>query len=376
MKIRSYKGPTLEKLYEAIRKELGPDAIVISTRNADKRSLLSPLLGNEQHELIAVVDDASSDRQLVETLGHAGLTELTEHQNRKFKELEQTITQLRGEIRHMAHSGGGGGELMSAGASDTMADWDPRFIKALRAKDSGVFNEPTGVRLTQTVESLLRVEPEFNVTGGRKPHVIVFVGPTGSGKTTTLAKLAARWCLTGKLSIGVVTLDTFRVAAVDQIREYSTLLGLELAVAFSAAEAGNAIKRFADKDLILVDTPGRNHFDQMGLAGIRGSIQAMGPVTVLLHLPAALDRRHVTDVVSNFEGLNPNYLVLTKTDETRHFGMLTAVVSETDCPIAFVTDGQRVPQDLHVANLKELAGLLAPGASAAAANGRMATAAN
>lgn len=363
MKIRSYKGPSLDKLYEAIRKELGPDAIVISTNKVgDKRSLLGPLFGGEQHELIAVADDTVADQHLLNSMGRNEISEISEQQTRKWREMEDTIGHLRDEIRGLSKGLILGSDRTAPNVPEFAQDWDPRFLVALKSTGADLSRDVPPDRMDQALRSLLHVEPAFALEGTRKPHVIVCVGPTGSGKTTTLAKLAAQACLTQKLKVGMITTDTFRVAAVDQIREYATLLGIELAVAFSASEAAAAVKRFSDRDVIFVDTPGRNHYDQVGLAGIRGVLQGMGPVTVMLHIPAVLDRSHVTELITNFQVLKPNYIIWTKTDEIRKFAMLTTIACETDCPVAFITDGQRVPQDIHPASMNELINLLTPSA--------------
>ena len=358
MKIRSYKGPALEPLYEAIRRELGPEAIVISARAPERKGgLLRPFAGGEQgYELIAVADDTSADMQLLQT---AGLDEVRlgqPRQERQLQEMQETLVSLQGELRNLTRKG-----VRSAhGVPDAPAfacEWDPRFIERCGLKGASDDATPPRDELLRRVVGQLHVQPRFSAAGNG-PQLLVFAGPTGSGKTTTLAKLAARWCLTEKLKVGLITTDTFRVAAVDQIKEYATLLGLELSVVFSAAEAARAAREHADKDLILVDTPGRNHYDQMSLAGIRGMLQGLGQVSVLLHVPATLDARHGAELLKNFEVLKPNALILTKMDETRHYGLLTTLACETDCPIAFMTDGQRVPQDLHSADANALAGLL------------------
>jgi flagellar biosynthesis protein FlhF len=201
---------------------------------------------------------------------------------------------------------------------------------------------------------------DFNVRREQKPHIVVFVGPTGSGKTTTIAKLASRWALDDRLKLGLITTDTFRVAAVDQIREYATLLGLELRVAFSAGEAARAAKAFADRDVILVDTAGRNHYDQASLTGLRGVLQGMGTVTVMLVVPATMDRCQVAGMMQNFQVLSPDYLVITKVDETHRPDLLTVTAFESACPVAYLTNGQRVPQDLCGARSVDLAAMLVP----------------
>ncbi len=356
MKIRRYKGPALDKLYDTIRQELGPEAVVV-TAAAPKTSGLLGLIGGATYELIAVADDRAADRHLLTAAGgDAELRRLTALQARRLEQLETSLRDLRGDLAQAVRRGADG----AGGVPEFAGNWDPEFLRAARAQEPRLFDEGRIAECRAVVRGLLRVEPEFPVAAGRRPHIVVLAGPTGSGKTTTLAKLAARWSLDRKLKVGLITTDTFRIAAVDQIREYATLLGLDLRVAFSAGEAARAAQSLADRDVILVDTPGRNHYDQAGLLGLRGVLQGMGAVTVLMLVPATADRRNVAEIMESFEVLNFNYLVITKVDETRHYELLTAAAAHSACPVAFITNGQRVPQDIRPAALDELVEMLVP----------------
>ncbi|MBN1672165.1 MAG: hypothetical protein JXR37_14085 [Kiritimatiellae bacterium] len=361
MIVRSYKGQSLDRLHETIRGELGPEAVIVSSRTCRPRdSVLAPLFGHKQYELVAVVDDGSAESR---SLRQEEFRNFSAAQLEKWQQMQAAMQQLLGEMQALSRGPAAAAAPAArqpppAPAPRASVGWDPRFVKKLATETPAALKDSSGRALREGVARLLCVEENFPIQAQNGPHVVVLVGPTGSGKTTTLAKLAARWCLDRKLKVGLITTDTFRVAAVDQIKEYATLLGLELAVAFSAAEAAKAVARFSDKDVILVDTPGRNHYDQIGLAGIRGVLQGMGKTTVLLVVPATLDRQHAAELIGNFSVLRPNYLVITKIDETRQYGVLTGIACDTDCPIAFLTDGQRVPQDVKPAKVSDLVGLL------------------
>lgn len=362
MKIRRYKGHSLNKLYEAIQDELGPEAVVVSaSRPSGLSALMPPLLGGHPYELIAVVDDASSDRHMLgDAARSADIKKLSVLQERKWETVEDHLQELRKEIGVALKGAGGSVSFAPGGAPEFASDWDPLFLKTVLSHGPTIFDAANRAACRQVVQGLLRVEEAFPVQAARRPHIVVLVGPTGSGKTTTLAKLAARWTLDRKLKVGLISTDTYRVAAVDQIKEYATLLGVELKIAFSASEAAQAARLFADKDVVLVDTPGRSHYDQAGLMGLRGVLQGMGAVTMLMTLPATTDRRNVADIVNNFQLLKLNYMVMTKIDETRHYDVLTAMASHAACPLAFLTDGQRVPQDIRAARLAELTAMLLP----------------
>ncbi|MFH0880875.1 MAG: GTP-binding protein [Lentisphaerota bacterium] len=363
MKIRRYKGHSLDKLYSAIQSEMGPEAVVVSTSHRrGAASFLAPLLGADPYELIAVVDDHATEKHLLHnTASSEEIERLSRLHTEKWERMESAVKELRGDIGSMARSAAGKTDLAREGIPGYALNWDPRFLQQIMDKGQHIFEKSKNAQRVKAVRGQLHVEETFPLKKERGPHIIVLTGPTGSGKTTTLAKLAARWSLDQKLKVGVITTDTFRIAAVDQIKEYATLLGLELRIAFSAGEAARAAQSFADKDVILVDTPGRNHYDQAGLTGLRGILQGMGEMTVLMLLPATVARQNVADIMESFQVLNTNYLVITKIDETKRFDALTSAAMCSSCPVVFLTDGQRVPQDIRPARMNELVEMLLPG---------------
>ena len=355
MKIRSYKGVSQEKVYEAIRRDLGPEAVIVSTRQTTEMKGFMP---RRIYEVVAVADDASADSQLLDrATGGANLQKFTDQQEEHWKGIEDRLETLCREVRSTARNTstapGPQGDL-----PDFAQNWDPRFVRTVRTQIPELFQADSGAARARLAE-MVNVCERFPVRRERRPHIVVLVGPTGSGKTTTLAKLAATWRIEQGLNVGIVTTDTFRIAAVDQIREYAALLGIEMKIAFSATEARRAVESFSSKDVVLVDTPGRNHFDRIGMEALRGMLDSMGAVTPLMTLPATLDRRHVPAVLESFKKLHPSYLVITKVDEAQDLTVLSTVQSEVPWPVAFLTDGQQVPQDLHTARIRDVvAGLL------------------
>ncbi len=363
MKIRSFKGPSLERIYEAIQREMGDDAVIINTtRPSVLKGIVPSFLRGEQHEVIAVASDDAGDRHAVARLLESeGIRHLSEVSAEKLTVLEKELLALRAEIRGMSR----GGLVGVSPDGDTSvpefaARWDPRFIGMLLERYPDFWQMGDSAARRAALASLIPACADFPLKGEDGPHVIALTGPTGAGKTTTLAKLAARWSLGARLKVGVITTDTYRVAAVDQIREYAVLLGLELKIAFSAAETARAIRAFADKDVILIDTVGRSQHDESGLKALHGILNGVGRCTTLLLIPATWERCEVPGLIGNFRSGGLTRLVITKLDETRRHDVLTFAAAEEDMPIVFLTNGQRVPQDLHEARAAEMAALLAP----------------
>ena len=357
----------MEGLYDTIHRDLGPEAVVV--RRDEGGGGLGRLLGRRRYELIAVVDDASADSHVLANAATSSeMRRLSTLFSEKCRKMEEHLSSLnrRMEKTHIA-AGPLAGQQQLPGFA---ASWDRRFIEAATALAPGLFRDGGQTAARTTIGDLLNIEESFVPGGaGQRPCVMVLAGPTGSGKTTTLAKLAAGWHLDRGMKVGLITTDTYRIAAVDQTREYATLLGLDLHIVFSAAQAAKAIASMSDRDVILVDTPGRSHRDDIGMSSLKGILAAMGDVTVFLLVPATMDPANANEMLRNFGVLKPDYVILTKIDEVHTAPVMTSISSEMTAPLAYVTDGQRVPQDIRQARRDEMVEILLGGAFAGAEEG-------
>jgi flagellar biosynthesis protein FlhF len=207
--------------------------------------------------------------------------------------------------------------------------------------------------LVPTAEDLEFVKPRDG-----RPRTIAFVGPTGVGKTTTLAKIAATMTLREGIRVGLVTADTYRIAAVDQLRTYADILGLRLEVASDPSEMRAALDRCSDLDAVLIDTPGRSQNDADRIADLRALIDAARPHETHLVLSGTAAERVLLREAEAFSTLGPDRVVLTKLDEAVTFGMLVSVVRRIGRRISWVTTGQEVPNDVERATSERLANLM------------------
>lgn len=188
-------------------------------------------------------------------------------------------------------------------------------------------------------------------TGG----VMALVGPTGVGKTTTIAKLAARFVLQhGKDSVGLITTDNFRVAAHEQLRSYARILGVPLRVATDKDELNDALYDLRNKKLVLIDTAGVSLHDSQ----LREQLDLLNSGAKTIHMFLALaantQRSVLSDVVSTFKQSKLDGCILTKLDETTSLGGAISIALEEDLPVSYYCDGQKVPDDLHVARAHNL----------------------
>lgn len=193
---------------------------------------------------------------------------------------------------------------------------------------------------------------------GEKTTVAMLVGPTGVGKTTTIAKLAARYKLKEGLDVAFITIDTYRIAAIEQLRTYAELIGVPLKVVSTPQDMSAALDFFSDKDLVLIDTAGRSQRNRDRMEDLKQFVEASHPDELHLVVSSNIHNDVMQDTLDRFGGYDVNKLILTKLDETAHCGIVLSVVSKAALPISYITTGQEVPDDIEVVESARMARLI------------------
>lgn len=185
------------------------------------------------------------------------------------------------------------------------------------------------------------------------PRVLLFIGPTGVGKTTTIAKIASHYCMEEKKKVALLTADTYRIAAAEQLRTYANILEVPFRVLYTAEEFNSAIADFSDYDYIFVDTTGHSHRNEELMDKMKELFEAVkkyGECQIFLVLSATTKYRDLLKIASNYREITEYQLIFTKLDETATLGNLLNLRLYTDAPIAYVTCGQNVPDDIELFN--------------------------
>jgi flagellar biosynthesis protein FlhF len=187
--------------------------------------------------------------------------------------------------------------------------------------------------------------------GGRR---VMLLGPTGVGKTTTIAKLAAIQALWEHKNVLLLTSDTYRIAAVDQLRTYAKILGVPIEVIFEVENFNSILEDHADADLILLDTAGRGQRDRKSLETLEVIHHVFKPDAAHLVLAANMKYKDMLDVIERMSVVPISHVIFTKLDETVSYGAIFNALKSLDCPVSFFTTGQNVPNDIEVASSTRL----------------------
>ncbi|HUT64100.1 MAG TPA: flagellar biosynthesis protein FlhF, partial [Anaerolineae bacterium] len=180
-----------------------------------------------------------------------------------------------------------------------------------------------------------------------KKRVCAFVGPTGTGKTTTLAKLAAHYLFDKKSKIGIITMDTYRIGATDQLKKYADIMNVSMKVATEKHELEKALANFSDREVILVDTPGRSRMDGGYLLKLRDCISTIPSVETNLVMSVTSNRKSMIDTANRFGITGYDNIIFTKLDDSDCFGYIYNVIDTISKPVPYITDGQNVPRDIQ-----------------------------
>lgn len=222
------------------------------------------------------------------------------------------------------------------------------------------FGQPDFIRqrLAEQIEKLLPTTGPITRSKVVGPHIVALIGPTGVGKTTTIAKLAADLKLRQKRKVGMITIDTYRIAAVDQLKKYADILQTPLEVVSSPDDLKKAVAAMSDMDFILIDTAGRSPNDTLKLHELKSFLGTASPDEVHLVLSTTASQDCVELAVEKFTDVRVDKIIFTKIDEAAHVGVVLNVIKKVNKSLSYITTGQDVPDDIEVGRGRRLAQLI------------------
>ncbi len=373
MKVKHFRGQNISRVMQEVKKELGREAVILETRHL-------PGPGGSLVEIVAAVD--YQDDHFVPGLAIDHFCEPFEKEKLSgcvptkrptgflasagYRELRQEVVLMKKMLNRLLEATGFP-EDWPAGAVWTEL-YQRLLLKGMPEEVCRSLLERTAAQLSveqslskKTVVGCLARQIISDVPlldYERLGRLVTLVGPTGVGKTTTVAKLAAFFHQQKNEEIALISVDTFRLGATAQIREYARRLQVPLRVVKSHAAMEKALAEFSSRDRVIIDTMGRSHHDEKGLQALQQMLPASREATSLLVIPAGIQEDDLLDVLVQFRRFAYSALLFSKLDETTCHGMLLRGCQLAKLPLSFFTTGQLVPEDMEEASGERVASLL------------------
>jgi flagellar biosynthesis protein FlhF len=377
MESRTYRGKTMKEALTRVRRDLGGEAVILAAREVRRRRLF----GLGAHALVEVTaTDRMPSEVAVEIAGggtmpsgalSSGLIApagpspaLQARFGEQLSRLHSMVETLsrQGRIDHLLPELPGElvpiySQLVEADIPEVLARRLVRHVAETLEPDQ--FDQPDSIRgaLCEAVAQCIPVAPPIqSVVGSRR--VVALVGPTGVGKTTTVAKLAANFKLAHGVRVGLLTVDTYRIAAVEQLKTYAEIIDLPLGVVNDPGEMTRALDALGDVELVFIDTAGRSPRDEVKIRELSEFLLQARPDEVHLVLSAVAGPRSLRAAVERFAMVQVDRLIVTKLDEADSLGGVLAVLGLSSRPVSYLTTGQAVPDDIEPADRMRLARLI------------------
>lgn len=369
MRILKLKGKSEEAILKEIEKEYGNKAVILSTQQEEQTGLAKWFKRPRTIITIAVKDDDEIEQER-KGLEEASRVNFMPESNEKLKEesyevllgLKDQLNQLQRELSTIKQA-----QLEDKKDSvNTTYETENKWINYMKAKllQLGLKEELCtlyldGVSHESPEEIIRKVYSELEKSLCEKEEkdlaqIIFFIGSTGVGKTTTLAKLTAKYVLEENKKVVLFTADTYRIAAVEQLKTYADILGVEIEVIYNEAELPQYIEKWKHVDYILIDTAGRSHKNEEQVKELKALMKNVEKKQVFLVLNASTAAKDVVTIVNTYEKAESEFdLIITKLDETDEIGNVVNIGYYAKRPIMYLTNGQNVPADIKIFNKDE-----------------------
>ncbi len=349
MRIKKIQAKTFRQALSLVKKEMGPDAVILSTE--DKK-------GNSAYvEVTAAIDENIEVTQNVEIPAAAPVVERTTGSN-DFMELKSEMKYLRECIESMRNSGF---EPQIPAERKNMY----YFLRNRSIKDEFALNLVERASNSLELKDIISSEigtltdvsriKSVSLPGDRR--VVMLIGPTGSGKTTTIAKLASQAIREGK-KVGLISMDTFKIGATEQIRMYARMIGIPLSIVSNMVSLQKSIENYTDRDIILIDTTGQNPSDSDYITGLKQVYDSGLTIETQLLLSTSSDNEFLMEAHKHYNALPIDYVAFTKTDEAVKLGSIYNLCKLYRKPVAYITNGQRVPGNIEFVDSNKLTNLI------------------
>ncbi len=335
MQIKRFEAHNMKEALLQVKKDLGPEAIILSTKTLRNPSP-APGRARSLIEVVAGIDPPPLPEMRPE-VPRPETSRIFENSGQKWPGSEAFLERVR--------AAGFAPEFVAS-----LAD----LLKKKRNGHAGrIPADSRGFLRKQLMDAVDIAGPEMN-----RGRIWAVIGPTGVGKTTTLAKLAAHFSIHGQKKVVLITADTYRIGAVEQLQTYARILKVPLEIAAEREDLRRITGKYNDRDLLLIDTAGRNPFQRRQLEELQDLLAIEEPIAYHLVLSATTKDRDLARIVHHFSLFPVVSYIFTKIDETEEYTPLFNQLWRDRKPLSFITTGQKVPEDIEMADKGRIANLI------------------
>ncbi|MDY0131271.1 MAG: flagellar biosynthesis protein FlhF [Desulforegulaceae bacterium] len=375
MNVKTFRGRSVQQAVSMIKAEIGPDAVILSTKRVPKNRT-NPY-GEQVFEVTASMPEKESSiksRKFVSSgqskfcpkkdfknsledfdfkaAGKKGSNDDVFNEIQSLKDLLFTFQKNENVPEYVFRFPGASSvysKLVESGLSSSLSG---KIIKRAYSMEKNLKSTPDSFRkrVFEDIVSMIDTKNIFEGQGQR--YASAFIGPTGVGKTTTIAKIAADLTINQGKKVGLVSVDNYRIGALEQLKTYAAILGVPFMPAFDRAELEKVLSRMRSRDVILIDTAGVGSYDAEKLNELKKIFSDSVSVSSHLVMSLTSSRENLKEAALKFSELAPSSYIFTKMDEVKNKGHILDQIDYMDLPVSFVTNGQRVPEDIEKATPK------------------------
>lgn len=363
MQIKKFKAKTLKEAIELMKNDFGDEAIVLSTKVIENTK---DDVKQKLFEITAGSDDDSSTKVIEESRKKSKVNDFQS----EMKKLTEKIYGVSQKKQILSNKATGKEypkkrnffekikmDLLDKDINPEIADL---VLDKLDQYAPLVDNRNNDNYIVSTLASLIPTS-DFKLSKNGRTKVISIVGPTGVGKTTCIAKLAVISKILHNLDIGLISIDTYRLGALDQLKIFSDISNIDFLVAYEPKDINKFMKKFRDKDIVFIDTVGRSQNNTKLLNSINDFLKEVNVDETYLVLNSTSDYKVMLDVAQKFKILNYDSIIFSKLDEAFSYGNILNLVQEIKIPIKYLTNGQVIPDDIIAADSEFIANMIYSG---------------